>query len=80
MVNHITPDELEKLDMLMLLQRMAGIETTFAFALEGWRAMSEPAQAHVIAAYNSMVFIKGGYKPMGESHDVPSSNAQARKR
>jgi hypothetical protein len=55
MVNHITPDELNKFNMLLFLQRRAGIETSFEDMFAGWRALSEPAKANVIEAYRAIV-------------------------
>lgn len=72
MVNHITPDELERVDMLIVLQSIAGIDTSLEMAIEGWRALSEPAKEHVIEAYNSMMF-NVTYKPLGGSHVVSGS-------
>ncbi len=73
MIRHITPEELERVDMLVVLQSMAGIDTSLELAIEGWRALSEPAKAHVIEAYNSMMF-NTVYKPLGGNHVVSGSN------
>jgi hypothetical protein len=55
MVQHITPEELQHVNMLLFLQRMAGIQTGFSEMIDGWRALSEPAKESVIEAYNGMV-------------------------
>lgn len=73
MIYHITPDELNKLNMLLFLQRRAGIKTSFSILIEGWRALSEPAKAHVIEAYNGMVEHCRTFEAKGEFHDAPSS-------
>lgn len=55
MIQHITPDEMSRLNMLLFLQRTAGIETNFEELIAGWRALSEPAKANIVEAYQTMV-------------------------
>ncbi len=75
MVNHITPEELHDLDMLMYLQHTAGISTTFEQAIEGWRGLSEPAREHIRATFSSMLFIKVGYQELGGTNDVSGQDS-----
>lgn len=80
MIRHITPDELSKVNMLMFLQRVAGIETSYGMLLEGWRSLSEPAKADVIEAYKAMTKGFISFETVGRLHVVPSSAASARNR
>ena len=73
-VQYVTEEEVAQVDMLLYLQQMAGIETTYEMALLGWRAMSEPAQRSIIRAYEHSMFLRS-YKSMEGTNDLSSSKA-----
>jgi tryptophan synthase beta subunit len=72
MIGNITPSELRSINVLMYLQRIAGIDVSFEEAIEGWRALSAAAQEQIITAVETAKFIKTSYQ-MGRQHGNKTS-------